>query len=204
MRKRAWTDKKLKAGFDAFIAEHGRLPRSYEVDESPLLPTARAIQKRYGGLKALREHLGYTDTNFGAGTHRSKIAHTVWPRGRQVEADLKTMLIELFGSDAVHTEKIFHEKQRVDFYVSTPLGTLGVDIFFPASVRTMQNNINIKMKKYQYFSEPLYLVVANPDIRQRELNRYTNRRVEPFAVTTKLVSLYTFKKVLKSYQEPPG
>jgi hypothetical protein len=200
MRKPVWTDEKIKAGFDTFRKAHDRLPRAHEIDALPYLPSSRAIQKRFGGLAALRERLGYTDTHFGTGAHRSEIAHLVGPRGRQLEIELEAQLQTRFGERSVHTEKVFHGKQRVDFYVYTLSGNFGADIFFPATVRTMQNNINIKMKKYQYFTEPLYLVVANPDISQRELNTYARSRKEPFGEQTELVTLNKFMRLLRDYE----
>ncbi len=200
MRKPEWSDKTLKAGFEKFLKVNGRLPRAHEVDSLPYLPSARTIQKRYGGLKTLRERLGYEETNFGAGEHRSAIAHEVGPRGRELEIVLEEKLQHFFGERSVHTEKIFHGKQRVDFYVFSLSGNFGVDIFFPATVRTMQNNINIKMKKYQFFIEPLYLVVANPAINQRELNRYAKNRRVPFNETIKLVTLNKFIRTLSEYE----
>ncbi|MAZ29774.1 hypothetical protein CL655_00630 [bacterium] len=200
MRKRVWTDDKLKAGFDAFIAEHGRLPSSHEVDTYHLLPTARSIQKRCGGLVALRERLGYTDTHLGTGAHRSAIAYEVGIRGRQLEIELEVQLQERFGERSVHTEKIFNGKQRVDFYVYTKSGVFGADIFFPATTRTMQNNINIKMKKYQHFTEPLYLVVANPEITQTQLDTYTQNRKEPFSENISLLTQENFMTEIENYE----
>jgi hypothetical protein len=200
MRKPKWSDQKLKVGFEKFRKVHHRLPRAHEVDTLPYLPSARTIQKRYGGLKALRERLGYTDTDFGAGGFRSEIAHTVGTRGRQLEIELEVALRDIFGEQSVQTEKVFNGRQRVDFYIYTPSGNFGVDVFFPATLRTMQNNINIKMKKYQYFTEPLYLVVANPEIRQDQLNRYTQNRKEPFNETTTLLTQENFLTEIQKYE----
>lgn len=195
-----WTDEKLKEGFEAFNAEHGRLPSSHEVDLYPLLPTARSIQKRYGGLVALRKRLGYEDTHFGAGKFRSAIAHKVGARGRQLEIELETELQIQFGERSVHTEKIFHGKQRVDFYVYTTDGVFGVDVFFPATLRNLQNNTNIKMKKYCNFIEQLYLAVANKEITQAELDNYASNRREPFSENISLLTQEKFMTEIKKYK----
>lgn len=200
MRKRTWTDARLKAGFDQFLAENHRLPRAHEIDDLTNLPSARTIQKYYGGLRTLRQRLGYEETDFGCGTQRSVVTQLVGVRGRQLEQELESQLHERFGSSCVQTEKIFLDRSRVDFYVVTNTGAFGVDIFFPATIRTMQNIINIKMKKYQFFNEPLYLVVANPAIKQVHLNHYARRRKQPFNDNTKLVTLIKFKRILSQYE----
>lgn len=72
----------------------------------------------------------------------------------------------------VHTEKLFNEhKTRVDFYIYTPDGNFGADIFYPDNMRTLQSNLNIKMKKYKYFPGALFYVIANQSITQDNLNQ---------------------------------
>ena len=200
MRKPVWTDEKIKAGFDIFLAEHQRLPRAHEIDALAYLPAARTIQKRFGGLAALRERLGYEDVHFGKGSHRSEIAHEVGQRGRLLETEVEQTLQEHFGAPSVHTEKVFNGKYRIDFYITTDAENFGVDVFFPATIRTMQSSINIKIRKYQFFTEPLYLVVANPLISQTQLDQYTKRRKEPFLETTSLLTYENFLDTIKHYE----
>lgn len=71
--KSIWTIEKIKEGFERFEKENGRLPRALEVDSISYLPSARQIQRAFGGLVELRKLIGYEDNNFSAGKHRSKI-----------------------------------------------------------------------------------------------------------------------------------
>src|SRR3989344_1797231 len=142
----SWTAEKIKAGFDRFQREHGRLPTAVEIDALPYLPSSRWIQLSFGGLEKLRSLLGYEHAHFGKGTFRSDIAHRVNTRGRREELALESVLKDSFGEMLVHTEKIFGMgKNRVDFYVYSPDGNFGIDIFYPETVKTMQSNVNIKM-----------------------------------------------------------
>lgn len=34
MKRKRWTLEKIKEGFDAFVREHGRLPKATEIDSS--------------------------------------------------------------------------------------------------------------------------------------------------------------------------
>ena len=59
-----WTAEKIKEGFDRFIKEKGRLPKSAEIDELNYLPNRKFIERNFGGLEKLRGELGYRDTHF--------------------------------------------------------------------------------------------------------------------------------------------
>lgn len=140
MNKTIWTCEKIKESFERFISENNRLPTAPEVGTTKYLPSSRYIQLKFGGLKKLRTELGYSENNFSSGTNRSLIAKRVNIRGRRTEVDLETMLINNFGEVFVHSEKIFNQyKTRVDFYIYTPDGNFGVDIFYPDSMRTLQS-----------------------------------------------------------------
>ena len=104
--KSFWTTEKIKEGFDRFIKENGRLPKSIEIDELEYLPSRKLIERNFGGLEKLRGELG-----------------------------------EVF----VHTEKIFdNTKNRVDFYIYSPSGNFGIDVFGTDTMHNLQ-----KKKKFQ-------------------------------------------------------
>src|SRR3989344_7515528 len=113
-----WTAQKIKDGFDRFIKERGRLPKSIEINEVDYLPNRKFIERNFGGLEKLRRELGYTDVHFGKGKFRSEIAYKVNASGRKIELALEKLLKNKFGEVFVHTEKIFdNTKNRVDFYI---------------------------------------------------------------------------------------
>jgi len=196
--KPIWTEEKIKQGFEKFRTSNGRLPKANEIDKLDYLPSSRAIQKRFGGLEALRGALGYKNTHFGKGVHRSKIATVSGQRSRELEADLEKFLHEHFGLDAVQTELAFHGKHRIDFYITTTEDKFGVDIFYAQTIRTLQSSVNIKMKKYDYFCKPLYLVVANDAITQTHLNAYSKNKELPFPDNVSFVTLTGFKKLIST------
>ena len=144
-----WTIEKVKEGFNRFYTEHGRLPTSPEIDKIDYLPSSRQIQRKFGGLENLRAQLGYADTHFGKGKYRSAIATRVNSRGRIAEIELENVLRKKFGEVFVHTEKIFDDsKNRVDFFIYSPDGNFGIDIFYTDTMLDLQKNINIKIDKY--------------------------------------------------------
>ncbi|MEK7132970.1 MAG: hypothetical protein AAB830_02855 [Patescibacteria group bacterium] len=205
MRK-IWTIERIKEGFERFKNEHGRLPRAPEIDRLEYLPSSRNIQKRFGGLARLRSQLGYSDVHFGRGVFRSEIATRVNDRGRNAELVLEKVLRKKFGEVFVHTEKFFESsKNRVDFYVYSPDGNFGIDVFYTDTMRYLQSNINIKMGKYRNFPVELFLVVANESLKQDDIDRYANAKLKPLSKITKIVTTKTLLTLLKrkrAYPDP--
>lgn len=205
MKRPTWTTEKIKIGFEKFFEENGRLPKAHEIDSLPYLPSSRFIQMRLGGLELLRKELGYTDIHFGKGDHRSTIAHEVNTRGRDCERDLEKLLHQHYGEVFVHSEKMLWEsKQRVDFYVYSPEGNFAIDIFYPSTIRTLQSNVNIKMKKYNELNVPLYLISANDSIAQDALDLYTISKLNLFTDNIVLLTLDSFIQKMNSQKAYPN
>lgn len=193
MAKEIWTKEMIKLGFNRFFSEYGRLPRSEEIDKLPYLPSARLIQKKYNGLEQLRTELGFTDVHFGKGGHRSTIAHQVNVRGRRHERTLETTLRQKFGEVFVHSERILSSsKVRVDFYVYSPSGNFAIDVFYSNTMRTLQSNINIKLNKYAKHNMIIYLVSANNNISQQDLDVYVKAKRNTLPQNVHIVSLSNF------------
>lgn len=169
-----WTIEKIKDGFEKFRREHDRLPIAPEIDRLDYLPSSRQIQRKFGGLEKLRSVLGYEETNFGKGKYRSQIAYRTNKKGREVELELEKTLRRKFNEVFVHTERIFDDsKNRVDFFVYSPSGNFGIDVFYTDSIQDLQKNINIKIDKYLKFPYQLFLVVANSKFLQGQLDLYS-------------------------------
>ena len=205
MKASQWTTEKIKSGFERFNSEFGRLPSATEVDQTPYLPSARWIQIKYGGLEKLRTALGFTDSHFGKGVFRSQIAYRVNRRGRATELELEEKLKNIFGEVFVHTERMFGARKfRVDFYVYSPDGNFGIDIFYPDNMRTLQSSVNIKNNKYLSFQEDLFLVVANETIFQVEIDAYVLSKTRVLPENIKLVSLETLYSIIRSKNSYPN
>ncbi len=188
--KAKWTKEKIKEGFEKFFKDNGRLPIAPEIDRLNYLPSSRQIQRKFGGLEKLREVLGYKETNFGRGAYRSKLAYKANKTGRETELKLEKILRLKFNEVFVHTERIFDDsKNRVDFYIYSPSGNFGIDVFYTNTMQDLQKNINIKINKYPKFPGELYLVVANPIFNQNKLNSYSERKKKILPPNTKILTM---------------
>lgn len=204
--KPKWTNENIKIGFEKFLLEHNRLPTANEIDKLDYLPSSRQIQRKFGGLENLREVLGYKETHFGKGRYRSRSVTRTSIRGRNAEIEMERILKRKFGDVFVHTERMFGNfRKRVDFYVYSPDGNFGVEIFYPGTFRDLQKNIDIKVGNYTDFFEKLYFVVANPQLTQQELDRYVQaKKRKKLSSKQKLVTLDNFIKFIETKEVYPN
>lgn len=167
-----WSKERIKSAFDEFIKLNGRLPTAPEIDRSSALPSSRQIQRKFGGLRALRKEFGYDVTDLSNGVFRSQIAKSCGQRGLNAERLLEEKLIDKFGELFVHTEKLYGPgKNRVDFFVYTQNSNFGIDVFTTETVRDLQKNINIKIDKYLDFPSEisLYFVLFSKALGEAEV-----------------------------------
>lgn len=206
-----WDRGKLKVAFDRFISEHGRLPTSPEIDSTDYLPTSRLIQRNFGGLRVLRKQLGYQDTDFGKGKHRSAFAKSYNIRGIEAERKLEETLIEYFGEPYVHSQKYYGEgKNRADFLIFTVDGIFGIDVFTTETKQDLQKNVALKIDKYSDFPEnlTLYFVVVSTQLTSDAINNAATSMIKtqllPNLIVTDTVGLMLSVRHLKPYPLPEG
>jgi hypothetical protein len=188
-----FTLQEIRDGFERFYQENGRYPTALEVDAYPHLPSARLFQRRLGGLRAFRKQLGHEITDYGRGQNRSGIAIAITRRGRLSELEIEKLLVAQFGEAFVHVEKRFGTQgHRVDFYVYSPSGNFGVDVFWAASIHHVR-------------TITIYFLCANRSIPQKDLDTFVANKKHALSPNTKLVSPTTFAKVIapsEAYRTP--
>ncbi|MFZ2187767.1 MAG: hypothetical protein WAV46_04045 [Candidatus Moraniibacteriota bacterium] len=201
-----WSAEEIAVGFQRFLKENKRLPRVDEIDKLNYLPSARQIQRKFGGIEKLRSQLGYTETHFGKGLYRTEISKRVNTRGRLSETELEVVLKQKFHEVFVHTEKIFCDlKNRVDFYIYSPSGNFGIDVFSTDSARSLQGNVNVKIDKYRNFKEELYFVVSNLSFSQSDIDRLMSNKKKGLPINVRVVSLDELQYIInkkESYSNP--
>jgi hypothetical protein len=183
-----WSVENIRLGIDRFLMEEGRAPTAHDFDETIYLPSARQIQRVYGGLVKLREALGYTDLDFTKGSLRQVIAASGNKLGITAENYLETILIDKFGETYVHTQKRYYKgsKNRYDFLVYARNATFGIDVFTTSRASYINKNIRHKILRYKHVPQSInvYFVligesytgldVARARESVRELAQYPN------------------------------
>lgn len=203
-RKETWAKEELKLAFEKFYKERGHYPTAIEVDECKYLPSARQFQRRFGGLTKFRALIGLTDIHFGIGKYRSRIGNRVGKRGSEAEQELEKILIGRFGEAFVHIEKPINpqiRRIRYDFFIYAKNFIFAVDIFYSDTKRLTKINLDLKLDSYIKTFTPLFLVMANPDITQEDLDDIVKHKPnKPLPSHIKLLTLNNFLALIEQFQ----
>lgn len=162
-RQSIWTQEVIKKGIERFILENSRPPTARDFDNCQYLPSARQIQRTYGGLPALRSLLGLEQLDFTKGDLRREIALKGYNDGLTAEENLELLLVAHFGEPYVHTQKRYgvHTKNRYDFFVYCRGECFAVDVFTTGRAEYIGTNIRHKIAKYQELGTfAIYFVAA--------------------------------------------
>lgn len=187
-----WSKEQLKAGLLHFKSLNGRFPTAHEIDAFDYLPSARSIQRAYGGLVQLRSELLPNEiSNYTKGAHRSGVARKTYANGRSLEEAFYLKLIAKFQEISVHEHKVIRPGDvNCDFfiYLDSSQGVV-VDIFYADSIINFVNVVNIKLRRYSLIIPETYLVVVgNPHITQELIDAKTVNRKLPLPAHIKLAS----------------
>lgn len=195
MNKRRGTLDAIRAGLVRFHREHGHYPTGPEIDECPYLCSSRYIERKYGGLRRLREVLGFEVVDYGKGRHRQGIASRSNRLSIDTENEMRELLVGRYGEICVHEEKKYgSSKQRVDFFVYAK-ENFAVDVFNTYTVRNLGKNVNIKLHKYRDFPYKLYLVLTGGSIPQERIDVLVScKKRLPLPPNMNCLTIEEFKK----------
>lgn len=195
-----WSLEIIRDGFIKFEKEFGRHPSSIEIDGTEYLPSARQLQRLFGGLPELRQLLGYADTHLGKGENRSRIGKRSYALAKLSEANLEKSLCAYFHEVFVHVEKpVRGSKVRLDFYIYNQTTNFGVDIFNTENIPTLRSNLTAKSRKYSGFNELLYFVVESQNVSQSDIEKHNLGKVGELLPNMKLISLEYFLQEIKKF-----
>lgn len=207
-----WNLNNIREGIERFLLENDHLPTATDYDRCPYLPSARQIQRVYGGLEKLRNDLGYQDVNYTKGSLRKAISQEGHTRGLGAEDYLEPLLINHFGEPFVHTQKRYYKKlkNRYDFFIYYQNNCFGIDVFATQRLEYIGPNIRHKLGKYKDVPKniPIYFIafsekltpddIAKGAASAKELANFSNIHV---------IHMDNFLNLIKNFQPlslPPG
>lgn len=199
-----WTVEELAAGLKDFYEKHKRYPTASEVDTYRYLPSARSIERRFGGLVRLRKRLGLGDNpDFRSGVHSSLRAYTINNRAHKVEKGVFQFLECRFGREFVHREYFFIDdhRTRADFFIYDGERGFCVDVFYPSDRRNLVGCLNSKLVKYQsvYMRKyPVIFLQMNEMIEQDILDLIVKNKKKQLPEGQYLMSWQTFQSFCAS------
>ena len=183
----------LREGFKRFYDENGRYPNSVEIDDCKYLCSSRQIERKYGGLRKLRELLGLEILSYSDGKYRVEIGKQANKLSIESEESLRNFLVSNYGELFVHEEsKIRNSKQRVDFFVYA-IPNFVVDVFNTYTLHNLATNINVKIPKYKSYPDPIYFVVTGAKFSQEDINLLMLNKQNKLNINMKCLNFVEFK-----------
>ena len=198
-----WTLENIKDGLEYFYEINRHYPTSKEVDQFDFLPSARSIQRSYGGLVQVRKQLNLSCPHDNTrGAVRSAKAQEADKRAKAYEEEFFCFLSNHFAEMRIHEHKVIRPGDvSCDFFIYTS-DTEGVvlDLFYAADLNNVSKIINIKYKKYLDVKHPvLFIVVGNDEISQTLVDRMVENRKIPLPSFMKVMTENNFKAKFDKY-----
>ncbi|MCG2695147.1 hypothetical protein L6261_03655 [Candidatus Parcubacteria bacterium] len=141
----------IASGFKYFYKLHKKYPTVQEIDNFEFLPSARSIQRKFGGVVAVRKYLKLSGQHdLTKGEHSSKRASKINRRASGIKKEVSRYLVNRFGARFVRREYfiIDDKRTRIDFFVNYKGGKFLIDVFYPNSRHNLIGCLNSKLKKY--------------------------------------------------------
>ena len=197
-----WTLEKIKSGFKSFYNEYGHYPTSHEIDSYSKLPSARQIQRSFGGLVGIRKSIGLKDLDFTKGKYSSNRAHKINERAHKTEQEVYSYLIKHFGVEFVHREYFFNDdrRNRIDFFIYYKDGSFSVDVFYPDNIRIVNGCLNSKLKTYKglILEYPIIFLMMNESISKEELKNLIKNKKSILKSNQRIMTYMEFKDFCES------
>lgn len=198
--KKIYTLEEIKEGFEKYFIEHGYYPSATEIDLCPYLPSARTIQRSWGGLSNLRRVLQYKETDYREGSRRSNTAIKVNQLAFETENKLESYLVEVFGEVFVHSQKRI-DHNHVDFFIYTPDKKIAIDVFTYVDLFSYAKNINNKMRTYNNFPHEIIFVPVGNLLTQTEIESRLLRKKVKLPNNMKVLLIDELKLYLAKYSK---
>lgn len=192
-----WSLDNIKDGLEYYREMHGVYPTSKEIDSFEYLPSARSIQRTFGGLVKIRAQLCLSGPNdYTRGETRSAKAQEADIRARAYEEEFFNFLSSHIAEMRIHEHKVIRPGNvSCDFFVYTSeTNGMVLDLFYAADIINVSKIVNIKYKKYLDVRFPvLFIVVGNERILQNEIDQMIVNRKIPLPSNMRVMCESTFK-----------
>lgn len=203
MKYKIYTIDKITKSVDDFYQKNNRYPQSNDFNGKDL-PTARTIQREYGGLKELRRQLRLPVINYNAGEIRSEVARKINEQAYYSQNMVQNLLIGIFGENNVRRQPLFEEfhlrgpvgNKRADYWVKVKGKNIIIDVFHPKDIQSFSTSLNQKVKNYHDVADrntDVYFVSTAPHISQEMIGNMVKNKKYPLEKGQQVVTFDVFK-----------
>jgi hypothetical protein len=190
-----------------FYEKNKRYPTALEFSHANLLPSARLIQRNYGGLKKFREFLGLPIADYTSGKPRTEKMKIITKRAKQYEQELFILIHKKYhkpddgfvverepvigGTDP---ENDIYAYKRADIAIhnyNTPRGeqksSTFFDFFYASTKESFFGCVNLKIKKIKGLIplKDITFVCTNPNFSKDDISSFTLPKNSPTVISYK-------------------
>lgn len=198
----SWSIDDIKEGVGHFVELFKRYPTAHDFDTFDYLPSARTIQRSYGGLESLREVLGLGQViNFTKGISGSENAGKNYKRAVQYEEEFYNFLISKIPEVRVHEHKIIRPGHICcDFFIYTGKeGGVVIDLFYAKDKYSLGIIIRTKEKRYKDLKlQTFFISIGNPELKQILIEGMVENKKELLPKHIKVFEESYFKKNIET------
>jgi hypothetical protein len=196
-----WTLENIAKGIKDFYSEHNRYPTANDFDTYSKLPSARHIQRKFHGLKKLRETLKLSEKDFTKGSHSRNRAQFIFTRQKKVLSGVHRYIKENLSKSKIVRDFSFTDdgRSRVDFYLQNKAQNCAVDVFYSKDDGSLIGSINRKQEKYSgdnYLRCSVILLSTNKTISQDRVNLLVSRKKKALGNNQYVLAWESFKYFL--------
>lgn len=188
----------IKEEFENFFKEKGRYPTTQEIDQSKVMPSSRSMQRRFGGVKKVRELLGLPIHDYTKGESRSAKAKLCMERGSATEDKCLEILTTRFPIQTIHQQAGFGDSFRTDFLIYNKTKNFYIDVFYTENVNNLNSILNIKFHKYSIIKDFPVLFVCE-GLLSEDIKYKTKNKKNYFPENFQVISLSELQEVIQSY-----
>lgn len=177
--------KQIKQNIERFYQEYNRFPTSHDFDTTSYLPTARTIQRKFGGLVKLRQELGYAVADLRNSKERKEILRNSKKDHKKIIAEITIKLNKTYSHLHVHTPYTYikqslnlsdFEYHTADTGISSGKFTSIINFFNVSTTNTKAVDIQVRHKIKKMLDKPVtpepaslphewVIVCANPAVK---------------------------------------
>ncbi len=199
--KGQWTLDEIKTGINHFKSVNGHYPRAQDFNEADYLPTARLIERNFGGLPKFREMLNLPmQSDLTKGEYRSNIAKKRQNEARIYEEKFYGFLTSVLPELNVHEHKVVRPGNVCcDFFVYTSDSSgFVIDLFYAQDINSVRGVVDYKIKRYKNVTHKTYLVLVNNlQVTQTSIDSLLSRKKKGIPQNIKIYTEKSFKIFLK-------
>ena len=206
------TEQQIVANLKKLKEELGHEPTVLEIDACKHLPTARTIQRRFGGVEHLRKLAGFTHHNHTKGIKRSKKALESLLNSNNYEKKIINQFFtkyhDIDGKEKTVVRHYAYQQYLPDkgHYINISCDVAVTDnqlkhvylfdFFYPTSIQSLAGCVRSKLKKLRDHPPTIFdatysivFVCTNPKMTAEDMNKVPTELGE-----VELMDYKTFKK----------